>query len=229
MRGPHANPYGDSDPGNDSPARRGRGEWDDRIGSAVVQAANWRYAFFSASAALMLALAGLIYVANLPRRLPYVIEVDRDGPAIVRGEVGTAATQFTPSDLQVRYFVRTFVTSTRRTSSDVGVVKQDETRAYSFVTPRAHEQLKAYFHDAGDPLTRSQSGVVKVEIPSALKITDSTWQVDWVESHWDPQLTEPKHSRWRGLFRVQQRKVSAVDPENPLGIYIDEFHWEQVR
>jgi type IV secretory pathway TrbF-like protein len=196
-----------------------------------VQAANWRYAFFAAMAVLALVtIGGVIYVVTVPRRVPVIIEVDRDGPAIVRGEVGSAAASFTPTDLQVRYYVRSFVTSTRRISSDVGVGKSDQAHAYALVTPRAHEALKAYFGAGGDPLTRAQSGVVvKVEIPSALKITDSTWQIDWLETRWEPQQTDPKQSRWRGLFRVQLRTPTAADPDNPLGMYIDEFHWEAVR
>lgn len=232
MRGPHANPYADSEGVGrvgETPFRRARQEWDSRIGEAVVQARNWRSAFAVVSAALVLAVAGQIYVATLPRRVPWVIEVDRDGPAIVRGEVGEAATKFTPTDPQVRYYVRLFVTSWRRNSSDVGVVKTDEATAYSLVTPDAHHELKKEFDKLGDPLKRAKSGVTKVVEPAAIKITDSTWQVDWTELRWEPQQTDPTESRWRGLFRVQLRPGQSVDPNNPLGMYVDEFHWDKVR
>jgi len=229
MSGSHANPYADGDRYDDTPFRRARQEWDNRIGSAVVQAKNWRLAFFMACSGLLLSLGGSIYISTLPRQIPFIIEVDRDGPALVRGEIGSEATRFTPTDLQVRHYVRTFVSAVRRVSTDAAVVKRDQTQAYSLVSERAHDQLRGYFRTVGDPVKRASAGAIQVEIPSAIKVTDSTWQLDWIERHWEPQRAEPKETRWRGLFRVQLRPPTAVDPDNPIGLYIDEFHWDQVR
>jgi type IV secretory pathway TrbF-like protein len=63
------------DPEPDNPYRRARQEWDDRMGSALTHARNWRIAAFVALGAVLLAIVGMIYLGRLPKAVPHVIEV----------------------------------------------------------------------------------------------------------------------------------------------------------
>ena len=64
-----------------TPYQRAAQAWDDRIGSARVQAKNWRLAFFG-SLALSGGLAGgLIWQSARGHIVPWVVQVDRLGEA----------------------------------------------------------------------------------------------------------------------------------------------------
>ncbi len=53
----------------DTPYKRASQEWDDRIGSAVVQANNWRLATFATIVFVALpSICGMIYLGAQPKR-----------------------------------------------------------------------------------------------------------------------------------------------------------------
>src|SRR5687767_8096662 len=93
----------------DTPYRRAAQEWDNRMGTAVVQAANWRRAAFGAIALALVAVGGLIYLGALPKAVPHIVQVDGLGKASYVGPVGVTASSYTPSDAVLRYHLRRFV------------------------------------------------------------------------------------------------------------------------
>jgi type IV secretion system protein VirB5 len=50
----------------ETPYMRAKQEWDDRIGSARVQAFHWRAAFFASSLLCLILASGLIYLSTQP-------------------------------------------------------------------------------------------------------------------------------------------------------------------
>src|SRR5689334_25427959 len=69
--------------------------WDERIGSARVQARNWRFMAFGCLSLALLTSGALVWRAGQSLVTPYVIEVDHAGA--VRN-VGDASTTYRPSD-----------------------------------------------------------------------------------------------------------------------------------
>ena len=63
--------------------------WDERLGSARVQAKNWRLMAFGCLGLALLMAAGLVWQSGQSRVTPYVVEVDHAGQ--VRA-VGAAVT-----------------------------------------------------------------------------------------------------------------------------------------
>jgi type IV secretory pathway TrbF-like protein len=73
---------------------------------------------------------------------------------------------------------------------------------------------------------------VGVEFTYVIPLSTDTWQVDWREVVSDKDGNPVSTANWRATFRVA---VRALDPdkdeqidENPLGIFIDEFHWTRL-
>ena len=64
-----------------TPYQRAAQVWDDRIGSARVQAKNWRLAFFGALALSGGLSAGLVWQSARGHIVPWVVQVDRLGEA----------------------------------------------------------------------------------------------------------------------------------------------------
>jgi type IV secretion system protein VirB5 len=53
--------------------------WDERIGSARVQAKNWRFMAFGCLALALLMAGGLVWRSAQSIVTPYVVEVDKTG------------------------------------------------------------------------------------------------------------------------------------------------------
>ncbi|WP_269450369.1 VirB8/TrbF family protein, partial [Sphingomonas sp. CCH5-D11] len=64
-----------------TPYQRAAQAWDDRIGSARVQAKNWRLAFFGTLALSGGLAGGLVWQSTRGHIVPWVVQVDRLGEA----------------------------------------------------------------------------------------------------------------------------------------------------
>jgi type IV secretion system protein VirB5 len=214
----------------DTPYRRARQEWDTRMGSALVQAKNWRLATFASMSAVFLATGGMIYLGAQPKAVPHIIEVDRLGAASYHGPVGQG--DYVPTEAVITYHLRRFIEDTRELSSDIAVLKRNWLDAYALLTPRGGNMLSAFVQKPeNDPFRRAQDERVTVEILSAVRAAGDTWQVDWRESAWDKNGS-PMGAPvvWRAMLRtlVQAPKTAEAMKKNPIGLYIDELHWDKV-
>jgi type IV secretory pathway TrbF-like protein len=214
----------------DTPYRRARQEWDARMGGALVQAKNWRLAAFASMSTVILATGGMIYLGALPKAVPHVIEIDRLGAATYHGPIGQTA--YVPTDAVVAYDLRRFIEDTREISSDLAVLKRNWLDAYVLLTPRGGRMLSAFVQaPENDPFRRAQDERVTLEILSVVRAEGDTWQVEWRESAWDKNGS-PMGAPvvWRAMLRtlVQTPKTAEAMKTNPIGLYIDELHWDKV-
>src|SRR5215471_1467259 len=93
-------------PEPETPYQRAAQVWDDRIGSARVQARNWRLMAFG-SLALSVGLAGvLVWQAAHGTIVPWVVQVDKLGEAQA---VGPAAADYQPTDPQIAWYLARFI------------------------------------------------------------------------------------------------------------------------
>jgi len=220
-------PQGDAD----TPYRRARDEWDARMGSAVVAARNWRLATFSCVGTLLLATGGLIYLGGKPKAVPHIIQIDSIGAATYGGPAGHTAESFTPSELTLKYHLRRFIEDTRSISSDTAVLRKNWVEAYNLVTPRGGSMLTAYVQKPeNDPFKRAANERVTTEVVAMVRVSDGTWQIDWREVSWDKSGAQTSSAVWRGMFRTQLSIPKTEDAmvRNPIGLYVDEFHWDRV-
>src|SRR5438093_11954744 len=74
--------------------------WDKRIGSARVQARNWRLMAFGCLGLALVMSGALAWRATQSLVTPYVVEVDTAGQ--IRA-VGEAATPYRPTDAQIAF------------------------------------------------------------------------------------------------------------------------------
>jgi type IV secretion system protein TrbF len=214
----------------DTPYLRARQEWDSRMGSAVVQAKNWRLATFASLGGVLLSTGGMIYLGSLPKAVPHIIEVDRLGAATYHGPVGQS--DYVPTEAVITYHLRRFIEDTREISSDLAVLKKNWLDAYLLLTPRGGNMLSAFVQKPeNDPFRRAQDERVTIEILSVVRAAGDTWQLDWRESSWDKggsPLGEPVI--WRAMLRtaLATPKTAEAMQKNPIGLYIDELHWDKV-
>ena len=214
----------------DTPYKRASKEWDDRIGSAVVQAKNWRLATFATLLFVALpSVGGMIYLGAQPKMVPHIVEIGGDGGATYRGESGKSWEKFKPSDPSIKYHLQRFIQDTRLISSDAGVIKQNWLDAFKLVSPKGANTLSA-FVQKNDPFIRASKERVSVDILSMVRVSEESWQVDWKESQWGVMGEPTGESYWRGIYKVvlQQPATEKQLASNPIGLFIDEFNVAQI-
>jgi type IV secretion system protein TrbF len=215
--------YGET-PAPITPYQKAAQAWDERIGSARVQAHNWRLMALG-SVALSLVLAGVLFwLGRSGHAVPYVIEIDPRGGARA---VGPASEVYKPSDAQIAFHLARFVENVRALSIDPVVVRQSWLKAYDFVTDRAAVTLNEYARQ-NDPFARVGRETVAVEITSVVRASDSSFQVRWLERVFEGGALKDTR-RLTGLFSIVLTPPRTVDAvrKNPLGIYVHAFNWSQ--
>ena len=215
--------YGSSAP-VESPYQRAAQEWDNRIGSAVAQAKNWRLAAFCSLGLAALSLGGFIYQASNTNIATFVVPIDKYGRP---GRIEVAGQSYKPSTAETGYFLADWVTRTRSKSIDAIVIRDNWTAAYRFVAGSAIGQLNDYAK-THDPFANAGAQAVSVEIVSVLARSPSTYQVQWRETTFDQGATRATEN-WTGLFtaKINAPKNEAELRANPLGIYITSFQWSR--
>ena len=207
-----------------TPYQRAEQLWDERIGSARVQAANWRLMAFGCLLVAGVALGDDIRSHSRSTVTPYVVQVDRVGQAQA---VAPAAMDYQPSDPQIAYFLARFVERVRGLSVDPIVVRQSWLDAYDQITSHAKPVLDTYAQGA-DPFGKIGHRAVTVEVSSVVRASDRSFRVAWVESPYQDGTAEPPQ-RWSAILTVaiQTPRTEERLRKNPLGIYIDAIAWNR--
>jgi type IV secretion system protein VirB5 len=201
------------------------------MGAATVHAANWRYATFGLLVLQLLDFFGLLYLAAQPKLVPHIVTVDKLGQPTYLGPLERASLRdFKPSTPSLHYHLRRFITDTREISSDAAILKRNWIDAYKLVTPSGANQLNAFVHD-NNPFEQMKAQIrITLQTNVIVQITQDTWQVDWTETTWDDHGYPTATAVWRGTFHIVLRVPESADELalNPLGLYIDEFHWARL-
>jgi type IV secretory pathway TrbF-like protein len=207
-----------------TPYQRAAQVWDDRIGSARVQARNWRLMAF---ASLFLAggfAAALIWQSARGSVVPWVVQVDRLGQAQA---VAPATPDFRPTDPQIAFHLARFIEQVRAIPADAIIVRQNWLRAYEFTTDRGAAALNDYAR-ANDPFTKVGKQQIAVEVSSVIRASPESFRVAWVErSYENGQLSVT--ARWTAILTivVEQPRNAERLRANPLGIYVNAINWSR--
>ena len=213
--------YGDT-PAPVTPFQKAAQRWDERIGSARIQARNWRLlAFGSLMLSLALAMV-LIFAGSVGRVVPYIVEIGPNGEARAAGPAGTV---YSPSDAQIGYHLARFVENVRSLSIDPIVVRQNWLAAYDFVSDRAAVTLSDYARER-DPFSRIGDETIAVQVVSVVRATETSFQVRWIERSYEGGAVKGT-KRMTGLFTIVVKTPDTPEliAKNPLGIYVHAFNW----
>ena len=198
--------------------------WDERIGSARVQAKNWRLMAFGCLFLATLMAGGLVWRSAQSIVTPFVVEVDQAGQVRTIGE---AATPYRPTDAQIAYHLARFISDVRSLSIDPIVIRKNWLEAYDYATDRGAATLNDYAR-SNDPFANVGQKTVAVEVTSIVRASDHSFQVRWLERSYvngSPAGTE----RWTAVLTivVQPPRTEEKLRKNPLGIYVNGLSWSR--
>jgi type IV secretion system protein VirB5 len=207
-----------------TPYQRAAQVWDERIGSARVQAANWRLMAFGCLALSVGLSAGLIWQSSRSRITPYVVEVDRLGE--VRA-VAPAIETYQPTDAQIAWYLGRFITDVRSLSIDPVLVRRNWLEAYDLANGHAALFLND-FARTNDPFTAIGDRSVSVEVTSVVRASDKSFQVKWTERIYR-QGSLSATERWTAILATVIRTPRTAEAlrKDPLGLYVTDIAWSR--
>lgn len=209
-------------PQPETPYQRAAQVWDERIGSARVQARNWRYMAFG-SLILAAGFAGaLVWQSARGTVVPWVVQVDALGEAQA---VAPASADYDPTDPQIAFHLGRFIEQVRSIPADPIIVRQNWLRAYEFTTDRGAAALND-FARANDPFTLVGRQQIAVEVSSVIRASPGSFRIAWTERHYENgQLSATE--RWTAILTVVIQTPRSAERlrANPLGIYVNAISW----
>lgn len=207
-----------------TPYQRAAQAWDDRIGSARVQARNWR----------LMALGSLLLSAGLATGLvvqsargvvtPWVVQIDRFGQAQA---VAPAEADYQPSDPQIAWHLSRFIEEVRSIPADPVVVRRNWLRAYDYTTDEGAQALSDWAR-TNDPFAQLGRVQVAVDVSSVIRASDESFRVAWTERRYvDGQLAGTE--RWTAILTivVQPQRSAEALRKNPLGVFVRALNWSK--
>jgi len=208
----------------ETPYQRAGQLWDERIGSARVQARNWRFMAFGGLALSFALSGGLIWQSAQSRVVPYVVEVDRLGEART---VRPAEAGYRPTNPEIAWHLGRFVEEVRTISLDPVLMRRDWLAAYDFVTPRGAVMLNNYARTV-NPFADLGEKTVSVQVTSVVRASDRSFEVKWIETAFD-HGAQTSTSHWTGILSIVLKAPSTAEVlrKNPLGIYVDAIDWNK--
>jgi type IV secretion system protein TrbF len=211
-------------PEPETPYQRAAQVWDDRIGSARVQARNWRLAFFGTLALSSGLTAGLIWQGARGTIVPWVVQVDKFGEAQA---VAPADARYNPTDPQIAFHLARFIEQVRAIPADPIIVRENWLRAYDFTTDKGALALSDYAR-ANDPFAKIGKEQVAVDVASVIRASADSFRVAWTERHYqDGSLAET--TRWSAILTIAVQTPRTPDAlrKNPLGLFINAINWSK--
>ena len=207
-----------------TPYQKAAQVWDERIGSARVQARNWRMMAFGSLLLSGGLSAALVWQSTQGTITPYVVEVDRLGGAQA---VTPATADFRPTDPQIAYHLSRFIENVRQIPADPIVLRQNWLHAYDFTTDKGALALNDYAR-VNDPFAKVGDTQVSVEVSSVIRASESSFRIAWIERRYaNGQLAATE--RWTAILTIvlQQPRDAERLRKNPLGIFVNAINWSR--
>lgn len=207
-----------------TPYQRAQQAWDDRIGSARVQAKNWRLMALGELGLVGGLSAALVWQTANGSVVPWVVQVDRLGQAQA---VEPAVAGYRASDPEIAWHLARFIEQVRSVPADPIVLRQNWLRAYDYTTDRGAAALNDYAR-INDPFARVGQSQVSVEVSSVIRASDDSFRIAWIERRYE-QGQQASVERWSAIVTLvlQPPRDAERLRKNPLGIFVHAINWSR--
>jgi len=211
-------------PAPETPYQRAGQAWDQRIGSARVQAANWRYAALALLMANTALSGSLAWLAARGSITPWVVQVDKLGEPQV---VAPAALGAKPTDAAVAWALSRFIVDVRTRSIDPVLMRQAWLRASDFVQGDGAVALSDYARRVA-PFAEAARAQVMVDVTNVVRASPTSFRVTWTEQRFAAG-ERVGVERWVAVLGVSI--ATPRTPEglraNPLGVRVTAIAWSK--
>ena len=209
-----------------TPFLKAKEMWDNRIGSARVQAYNWRLTCFATLGLCFVLILGLIYQSAKSSVAPYIVEVGPGGEVLAVTKAVQA--NRSPNDPEIRYFLAKWIKDVRSLPLDAVVKKQSWISAYGSMRQKAALKMNEIVRK-DDPMSNIGEETISVTPAAIVKMSDKTYQIRWTEDVFSKEGSPKQSYRMTGLITIDftQPTNEKEIMTNPLGLYISDFSWSK--
>ncbi len=185
---------------------------------------------WASCAGFIISLLICFYAVNLPKQVPLVITVSDWGEAKYVGNISRLNYQgLKVPAIAIEYQIRKFVSNFFEIPGDSAVLKKNLRDCYASVDSATAEKLSNILRE-DNPLKNVGKTFRTIEIESVLKLTDSSYQADFVISDKDKAQSRVNKRRYRGIITIKLLEPAKDDMIlNPLGIYITDFEFKEIK
>lgn len=218
-----ANHYGHA-PEPDTPYRRARQVWDDRMGALAVTGRRlWTLVLVEGGVIVVLASA-LAWSTARGSVTPWIVEIDRLGETRT---VAPAVTGYQPTDPQIAYQLARFIENVRSRPADPIVLRKALLSAYAFTTDKGALALNAYAQEQ-DPFTQVGHVQVAVDVISVIRASPTSFRIVWNERRYQDGALA-RSERWSAILTVVLEPPRDAErlKANPLGLYVNAINWSK--
>jgi type IV secretory pathway TrbF-like protein len=211
-------------PAPETPYQKAAQVWDDRIGSARVQAGNWRLMAFGCLLLSSGLASALVWQSVRGSVTPWVVQVDRFGQAQA---VAPAVSGYQPTDPQIAFHLARFIEDVRGLPADGIVLRQNWLRAYDFTTDRGAAALNDFARH-NDPFANLSKLQISVEVSSVIRASPGSFRVAWIQRSYENGSLSATE-RWTAILSVVIDAPRDADRlrKNPLGVYVNAINWSK--
>ena len=205
-----------------------RREWDERYGSLITRARNWRLLAVLCAATALVQTVGMIILSMRSKVVPYVVAVDSLGRQVAAGAVEETSAA---DDRLKRAALFEWMGDLRMITADGIAQRKAIDRVYARIANGSQAMTVVNEFYRGDPpQNRAQTETVSVDVQSILATSDTTYQVEWIETVRDLNGKVKSEDHWKGAFTIlinpptDERLIRT----NPIGIYVTNASWTRV-
>lgn len=216
-----------------SPYLTARRTWNEQVGSIVTAKQTWQVIALLSMISTLASVGGLITLSTQSKYIPYVIAVDNLGRVYSMGQAVPTARA---DPKVIKATIAKFVENSRQVTADIALERKAIMDLYAHLSKgsAAMNKMNELMNDEEhNPLSRAKTVTVDVQISSVLQQSQTSWEVDWMETSYDREGTFKGREHMRGLLTVALETVETSSEQqilnNPLGIYIKDFSWAKVN
>lgn len=176
---------------------------------------------------IILLVAVALYLGQLPKSQPWVVELTGDGEATYKADVVSALANWEPSDATQRYFISHYVSDMRSVSTDNNVNKTNANSVYSRSVSDATNEINTWY-STNNPITRAKNEyvIIPMDEMAVVKYSSNQWKVTWRETSYrvsDKEIFADQQIE--ALFTIQfyLPDTERRRRENPIGMYISDI------
>lgn len=165
-----------------------------------------------------------LYLGQLPKSQPWVVELTSDGEATYKADVVSALASWSPSDATQRYFVSHYISEMRTVSTDNNVNKQNANSVYARSVNSATEQVNLWYTQ-NNPITRAKNEYVLIPLDemAVVKYSSNQWKVTWRETSYrttDKEIFADQQIEAIITVEFYLPDTERRRRENPIGMYV---------
>jgi len=178
------------------------------------------------AAIALVSVFGVGWIGAQSKRVPYLVEVDRSGNAVVGHEARTTEID----DNLLRALCAGFVESWRSVYVDAAAEHTAVDQVYAHLSSEdpACNTLNAWFRE-NNPYKRAGTESVTVTIKSVLQTAANMVQVEWEEEKRDRKGYQTGKTLWKASMKtaISQPTKEEEILRNPTGLFVQELTFSE--